>query len=213
MPEKQEKQRIRIKLKAYDNKIIDQSAKQIIDTAIRTGARVAGPIPLPTKKDKYTVLTSPHVYKDAREQFEMRTHKRLIDILEPTPRTIDALMKIDLPLGVQQWVFWAFFVGFAIKVPMFPFHTWLPDAHVEAPTAGSIMLASVMLKMGTYGLVRYCVPLFPMAARKAAPCIIGLAVIGIVYGALVALVQHTQFLVYLLTTLVAVADQQEMELC
>ena len=82
MPEKQEKQRIRIKLKAYDNKIIDQSAKQIIDTAIRTGARVAGPIPLPTKKDKYTVLSSPHVYKDAREQFEMRTHKRLIEIYD-----------------------------------------------------------------------------------------------------------------------------------
>ena len=90
MPEKQEKQRIRIKLKAYDNKIIDQSAKQIIDTAIRTGAHVAGPIPLPTKKEKYTVLASPHVYKDAREQFEMRTHKRLIEIYDHSAQTIDS---------------------------------------------------------------------------------------------------------------------------
>ena len=86
-------------------------------------------------------------------------------------------------------LFLAFFVAFAIKVPLFPLHTWLPDAHVEAPTAGSVMLASVMLKMGTYGLVRYCLPLFPNAARQCAPWIVGLAIIGIVYGALVALVQ------------------------
>ena len=103
MPEstKSEKQRIRIKLKAYDNKIIDQSAKQIIDTAVRTGANVAGPIPLPTTKNKYTVLASPFVHKDAREQFEMRTHKRLIDITEPTPKTIDSLMNLSLPAGVD----------------------------------------------------------------------------------------------------------------
>lgn len=103
MPEtpKSEKQRIRIKLKAYDNKIIDQSAKQIIDTAVRTGANVAGPIPLPTSKNKYTVLSSPFVHKDAREQFEMRTHKRLIDITEPTPKTIDSLMNLSLPAGVD----------------------------------------------------------------------------------------------------------------
>ena len=86
-------------------------------------------------------------------------------------------------------LFLAFFVAFAIKVPLFPLHTWLPDAHVEAPTAGSVMLASVMLKMGTYGLVRYCLPLFPNAARECAPWIVALAIIGIVYGALVALVQ------------------------
>ena len=89
----------------------------------------------------------------------------------------------------QMFLFLAFFLAFAIKVPIFPLHTWLPDAHVEAPTAGSIMLASVMLKMGTYGLVRYCLPLFAPAARICAPWIVGLAVIGIVYGALVALVQ------------------------
>jgi ribosomal protein S10 len=98
MPEKQEKQRIRIKLKAYDNKIIDQSAKQIIDTAIRTGAHVAGPIPLPTKKDKYTVLSSPHVYKDAREQFEMRTHKRLIEIYDQD-RFLGHIPKVHLIKG------------------------------------------------------------------------------------------------------------------
>lgn len=101
MPETAAKQRIRIKLKAYDNKIIDQSAKQIIDTAVRTGAQVAGPIPLPTSKNKYTVIKSPHVYKDAREQFEIRTHKRLIDITEPTPKTIDSLMNLSLPAGVD----------------------------------------------------------------------------------------------------------------
>ena len=86
-------------------------------------------------------------------------------------------------------LFLAFFVAFAIKVPLFPLHTWLPDAHVEAPTAGSIMLASVMLKMGTYGLVRFCLPLFPGAAHASAPWVVGLAIIGIIYGALVALVQ------------------------
>lgn len=96
-----EKQRIRIRLKAYDSKVIDQSAKQIIDTATRTGASVAGPIPLPTEKNSMTVLRSPHIYKDAREQFEMRTHKRLIDITEPTPKTIDALMNLNLPAGVD----------------------------------------------------------------------------------------------------------------
>ena len=95
------KPRIRIKLKAYDNKVIDQSAKQIIYTAIRTGAQVAGPVPLPTDKKKVTVLSSPHVYKDAREQFEMRTHKRLIDITEPTPKTVDNLMNLSLPAGVD----------------------------------------------------------------------------------------------------------------
>ena len=99
--ETENKQRIRIRLKAYDSKVIDQSAKQIIDTATRTGAKVAGPIPLPTEKNSLTVLRSPHIYKDAREQFEMRTHKRLIDILEPTPDTVDALMKLDLPPGVD----------------------------------------------------------------------------------------------------------------
>jgi small subunit ribosomal protein S10 len=95
------KPRIRIKLKAYDNKVIDQSAKQIIDTANGTGAQVAGPVPLPTDKKKVTVLSSPHVYKDAREQFEMRTHKRLIDITEPTPKTVDNLMNLSLPAGVD----------------------------------------------------------------------------------------------------------------
>ncbi|MEP6963688.1 MAG: NADH-quinone oxidoreductase subunit M, partial [Acidobacteriota bacterium] len=89
----------------------------------------------------------------------------------------------------QMLLFLAFFIAFAIKVPLFPLHTWLPDAHVEAPTAGSLMLASVMLKMGTYGLVRFCLPLFPESARQSAPWIATLAIIGIVYGALVALVQ------------------------
>ena len=89
----------------------------------------------------------------------------------------------------QMLLFLAFFVAFAIKVPLFPLHTWLPDAHVEAPTAGSVMLASVMLKMGTYGLVRFCLPMFPSAARACAPWIVVLAIIGIVYGALVAMVQ------------------------
>lgn len=100
-PEVSTKQRIRIKLKAYDNKVIDQSTKQIIDVAVRTNAQVAGPIPLPTNKRKYTVVKSPHVYKTSREQFEMRTHKRLIDITEPTPKTIDNLMNLSLPAGVD----------------------------------------------------------------------------------------------------------------
>lgn len=95
------KQKIRIRLKAFDHKILDQSAEKIVDTAKRTGANVAGPIPLPTEKNVYTILRSPHVNKDSREQFEMRTHKRLIDILEPTPKTVDALMRLDLPAGVD----------------------------------------------------------------------------------------------------------------
>ncbi|MCL5935219.1 MAG: 30S ribosomal protein S10 [Eubacteriales bacterium] len=95
------KQKIRIRLKAYDHKILDQSAEKIVDTAKRTGAGVAGPVPLPTEKSIYTILRSPHVNKDSREQFEMRTHKRLIDILEPTPKTVDALMRLDLPAGVD----------------------------------------------------------------------------------------------------------------
>lgn len=92
--------KIRVKLKAYDSELLDKSSKDIVLTAKRTGADVSGPIPLPTKINKYTVLRSPHVNKKAREQFEMRTHKRLIDILNPTPDTIDALMKLDLPAGV-----------------------------------------------------------------------------------------------------------------
>jgi NADH-quinone oxidoreductase subunit M len=96
---------------------------------------------------------------------------------------------ISLTPGEQLWLFLGFFIAFAIKVPIFPLHTWLPDAHVEAPTAGSVMLASVMLKMGTYGLLRFCVPLFPNAARECAWWIVTLAIIGIVYGALVAMVQ------------------------
>ena len=93
--------RIRIKLKAYDHKLLDQSAAEIIETAKRTGARVAGPIPLPTKIHKYCVLRSPHVDKKSREQFEIRVHKRLLDILEPTQQTVDALMKLDLSAGVH----------------------------------------------------------------------------------------------------------------
>ncbi|MBE5807997.1 MAG: 30S ribosomal protein S10 [Clostridiales bacterium] len=94
-------QKIRIKLKAYEHQIIDQSAARIVDTAKRTGARVSGPIPLPTEKEIVTILRSPHKHKDSREQFEMRTHKRLIDILEPTQRTVEALTKLDLPAGVE----------------------------------------------------------------------------------------------------------------
>ena len=94
-------EKIRIRLKAYDSRILDQSSTEIVDTAKRTGARVAGPIPLPTVINKYTVLRSPHVDKKSREQFEIRTHKRLLDILEPTPQTVDALMKLDLPAGVD----------------------------------------------------------------------------------------------------------------
>lgn len=92
-------QRIRIRLKAYDHKVIDQSAKQIVDTALRTGAKVIGPVPLPTRKSTYTVVKSPHVFKKGREQFEMRVHKRLIDITEPSPKTIDSLMNLSLPAG------------------------------------------------------------------------------------------------------------------
>ena len=94
-------QKIRIKLKAYECNLIDQSAEKIVDTAKRTGARVSGPIPLPTEKEIVTILRSPHKYKDSREQFEMRTHKRLIDILQPSAKTVDALMKLDLPAGVD----------------------------------------------------------------------------------------------------------------
>ena len=94
-------QKIRIKLKAYEHNLIDQSAEKIVDTAKRTGARVSGPIPLPTEKEVVTILGSPHKYKDSREQFEMRTHKRLIDILQPSAKTVDALMKLDLPAGVD----------------------------------------------------------------------------------------------------------------
>jgi len=94
-------QRIRIRLKAFDHRLIDQSAKEIVDTAKRTGAQVRGPIPLPTKKERWTVLISPHVNKDARDQYEMRTHKRLMDIVDPTDKTVDALMKLDLAAGVD----------------------------------------------------------------------------------------------------------------
>jgi small subunit ribosomal protein S10 len=94
-------QKIRIRLKAYDSKLLDQSATEIVETARRTGARVAGPIPLPTRINRFTVLRSPHVDKKSREQFEIRTHKRLLDILEPTQQTLDALMKLDLSAGVD----------------------------------------------------------------------------------------------------------------
>ena len=95
------KQKIRIRLKAYDHKILDQSAEKIVETAKRTGADVSGPVPLPTEKQIITILRAVHKYKDSREQFEMRTHKRLIDILNPTPKTVDALMRLDLPAGVD----------------------------------------------------------------------------------------------------------------
>jgi small subunit ribosomal protein S10 len=94
-------QKIRIRLKAFDHKILDSSAEKIAETAKRTGAGVAGPIPLPTERNVYTILRSPHVNKDSREQFEMRTHKRLIDIMDPTPKTVDSLMSLDLPAGVD----------------------------------------------------------------------------------------------------------------
>ena len=94
-------QKIRIRLKAYDHRILDQSVSEIVETAKRTGAQVAGPIPLPTVLNKFTVLRSPHVDKKSRDQFEIRTHKRLLDILEPTPQTVDALMKLDLSAGVD----------------------------------------------------------------------------------------------------------------
>jgi small subunit ribosomal protein S10 len=96
-----EQQRIRIRLKAYDHRILDQSVKEIVSTAQRNGAVVKGPIPLPTRISRYTVLRSPHVDKKSREQFEIRTHVRLMDILEPTPQAVDALMRLDLPAGVD----------------------------------------------------------------------------------------------------------------
>lgn len=104
---------------------------------------------------------------------------------------ISDLMKLQLPLGMEQWVFWAFFLGFAVKVPMFPFHTWLPDAHVEAPTAGSVILASVLLKMGTYGFLRFSLPLLPQASadRTIVLILVVLSLIAIIYGALVSLMQ------------------------
>lgn len=95
------KQKIRIRLRAFDHKILDSSAAKIVETAIRTGATVSGPIPLPTEKSIYTILTAPNGAKDIREQFEMRTHKRLIDIVEPGSKTVEALMKLDLPAGVD----------------------------------------------------------------------------------------------------------------
>ena len=100
MPQKQEK-KIRIRLKAYDHKALDQSAAKIVETARKTGAKVSGPVPLPTEKSIYTILRSPHVNKDSREQFEMITHKRLIDILQPNQKTVDALIRLDLPAGVN----------------------------------------------------------------------------------------------------------------
>jgi len=95
------KQRIRVRLKAYDHKIIDGCTKQIIETVLRTGALISGPVPLPTEKSKYCVIRSPHVHKDSRDQFEVRVHKRLIDILEPTSKTVDSLMNLNLPTGVD----------------------------------------------------------------------------------------------------------------
>ena len=94
-------QRIRIRLKAFDHRLIDQSAAEIVETARRTGAEVKGPIPLPTKMERFTILISPHVNKDAREQYEIRTHKRILDIVNPTDKTVDALMKLDLAAGVD----------------------------------------------------------------------------------------------------------------
>jgi small subunit ribosomal protein S10 len=94
-------QRIRIRLKAFDHRLIDQSAREIVETARRTGAQVCGPVPLPTKKERFTLLVSPHVNKDARDQYELRTHKRLMDIVDPTEKTVDALMRLDLAAGVD----------------------------------------------------------------------------------------------------------------
>ncbi len=94
-------QRIRIRLKAFDHRLIDQSAREIVDTARRTGAQVCGPIPLPTRRERFTVLVSPHVNKDARDQYEQRTHKRWMDIVDPTEKTVDALMRLDLAAGVD----------------------------------------------------------------------------------------------------------------
>jgi small subunit ribosomal protein S10 len=95
------KGRLRVRLKSYDARVLDSSAEDILDTAIRTGAKVAGPVPLPTERENFIVTTSPHIDKDAREQFEIRTHKRLVDIIEPTPKTLDALMHLELPAGVD----------------------------------------------------------------------------------------------------------------
>lgn len=94
-------QKIRIRLKAYEHRVLDESADKIVESAKRTGAQVSGPIPLPTERTLYTVIRSPHKFKKSREQFEMRTHNRLIDIIDPTPKTVDALMKLDLPSGVD----------------------------------------------------------------------------------------------------------------
>jgi small subunit ribosomal protein S10 len=94
-------QKIRIRLKAYDHKVLDQAASKIVDTAVRTGTRVAGPVPLPTSIAKYTVIRSPFIDKDSREQFEIRTHKRIVDILDPNPKVVDALMRLNLPSGVN----------------------------------------------------------------------------------------------------------------
>ena len=94
-------QRIRIRLKAFDHRLIDTSTQEIVETAKRTGAQVRGPIPLPTRKERFTVLISPHANKDARDQYEIRTHKRMLDIVEPTEKTVDALMKLELPSGVD----------------------------------------------------------------------------------------------------------------
>ena len=101
MSQQPKTQQIRIRLKAFDHRLIDQSTQEIVDTAKRTGAQVRGPIPLPTRKEKFTVLISPHVNKDARDQYEIRTHKRLLDIVERTDKTVDALMKLDLAAGVE----------------------------------------------------------------------------------------------------------------
>jgi small subunit ribosomal protein S10 len=95
------KQTIRIRLKAFDHRLIDQSAREIVETAKRTGAQVRGPVPLPTRKERFTVLISPHVNKDARDQYEIRTHKRVMDIVDPTEKTVDALMRLDLAAGVD----------------------------------------------------------------------------------------------------------------
>ncbi len=100
-PDEEVHQRLRIKIRAYDHKIIDQSTKTIIDTALRTGARIKGPVPLPTERNKYTVMRSAFVHKNSREQYEMRTHKRLVDIIDPTPKTVDALTSLNLPAGVD----------------------------------------------------------------------------------------------------------------
>lgn len=94
-------QKIRISLKGYDHEVVDQSTKLIVSTALKTGARISGPIPLPTRRESYTVIRSPHKYKDSREQFEVRIHKRIIDIHEPTPSTVDSLTRLDLPPGVE----------------------------------------------------------------------------------------------------------------